>query len=137
MTRFRLTTEEGSPLYIEVRIYRSRRLMRAAMRRWDRRDGVRDEWSDTIAVSRSCNSGMPYDRYPLTAVVAFPAHDISQGVVIHELTHAAIQWARRVRITGRAVWTCQNNMGEPSANERFAWMIGWLVAQFWAKRWRR
>ena len=72
---------------------------------------------------------------------------LGAGYVAHELTHAAITWARRRRLSGTAIigtegaWRTisrsrSRSLSEGSSHELFCDVQGWLTTQFWRKYYR-
>jgi len=71
-------------------------------------------------------------RHPEIGQILFWAGNMGAGVVSHELTHATTYWAgRRTRLPLGELYS--NRV----ADERYAWALGHLVAQFWTKYWQR
>ena len=125
-----------------------------ALKRYDSFINVSADWSHTLAVCRGTwierEVRGRWQRTPEVARVYLPAHSLGAGLVAHELTHAAVMWARRVRLSGRAIIgdgergrRCSPNgrplppLVENNANERFADVMGHLNYQFWRAWWKR
>lgn len=131
--RFRLYPE-GRRLYFEVRIYATKRGMQRAIRQSDRWLGITSEWAQAEAVCRS----FKHQRFvrgrwrtgPPCGVLFLHRGRLGAGIVAHEIAHAAVQYARRVRLSGRRVWRSVGG-DEAQPNERFARITGDLNAQFW------
>lgn len=63
---------------------------------------------------------------PELGVIFFVRGDIPNGAVVHEMTHAAIYWARRVKIDP----TKSSKRYSQCPEERFAYTLQSLVEQF-------
>jgi len=140
MRRFRVRPTRAGTLYFDVRIYDDRRKMLRALARNDHKLGVRVDWSATDAVCRSFQfqrfRGRRWRSLPILGVLFFNRQVLGAGIVAHEMAHAAVQWARRVGLSGHRVWN-RRGTTEWVENERFAFAVGNLCAQFWTEYYRR
>jgi len=133
---FRVRPDPDRPEYYEIRVYPTLKAMRAALRRKDRRLGRSGTgWDRTagccVAFTRQRMAGRRWISLPQLGIVYLCRPRLGAGAVAHELAHAAVNWARRRGISGRAVWGGVRNDLESAANERFAAAVGELNRQFW------
>jgi hypothetical protein len=139
MITFRVCPARRGRLFFDVRIYPDEQRMRRALRRQDRWLGTRRDWSRSEAVCTSFETQIQlrgrWTRTPRLGVLFFHRRSLGAGLVAHEMTHAAVVWARRVGVSGRRVWH-QRGDWEGGANERFADAVGNLCAHFWVAFYR-
>lgn len=128
---FRLYPEEGSTLFVRVRVFETLKQMRAHAvelnrhgltdtRGWSRTMGFCTPWQRWWVQSRT--NGGRCRRDPCVAEVSFAWRHCTMNIVTHEFFHAALAWARRVGV----VLADECNDDE----ERIAYVHGHLCRDF-------
>lgn len=76
-------------------------------------------------------------KLPDCGQILFSLPCVGAGLVSHEMTHAAIRWAERVRLGARRVFNgAKSRAGVSDEHERFCQAQGQLVSEFWTKFYR-
>jgi hypothetical protein len=126
--RFRLYPERKT-LYFEVRIWEDQEAMKGGINRWVQKR------TKTVNMLGLCVADHFYRKSKdgtkrLSAqcgTIDLRRDQLHSDTVAHEIAHAAVQWARRMKIQP------MDHPGagfEPKDNERFADAIGNMIGQF-------
>ena len=137
--RFRLQPDPHKPHYYTVYLFRGLPLLRAYLRGMNRTQGRQATWSS--AAEGLCRSETilryrhgHWRQTPKLGIILLTESPLGAGYIAHELTHAAIGWARRVGLKPAAIWQSRRGSFEGRANERFCRAVEHLNRQFW-NRW--
>ena len=137
--RFRLRPSRRHPHYYSVYVFRGLPLFRGYLQGMNRASGRSVAWArsaegicqtETTLIRR----GGRWRRSPKLGIILLVETRLGVGYVAHELTHAAIGWARRVGLRSHAVWQSRRGSYEGRANERFCRVVENLNREFW-DRW--
>jgi len=118
MISFRVYVEEdrGGPYY-EVNIFPDRKKMWDFCRVTTKEIGGRVPRGYEALTQTWVGGGLSLGR------VLFHKRELGAGIVAHEMTHAAMWWAKRRRL----------RPDRPRGEEHLAWAVGNLVSQFWKR----
>lgn len=126
------THASGRPRVIDVRLYKSRKELRAAATRWCRTAGTDDDFTGAGGVCHGFRSIWIDDdgtetEQELCAIVRLSETDLTPLVVSHEIAHAA------QHIYGLDLLPEGANAAEcfTAGNEDFAYLMGELFAAAW------
>lgn len=137
--RFRLRPARQHRHYYTVYVFRGLPLFQAYLSGMRRNEGRGMAWartaqgmcrSETTLVRRNGR----WRRSPKLGRILLVETRLGAGYVAHELTHAAIGWARRVGLRPHAIWQSRQAAFEGRANERFCRAVETLNREFW-NRW--
>lgn len=129
-----------SKRYYLVRIFRTKELMYAFAKQSPHYElpnsrGFKlrfDFEAICTAFDRLERKGGRWKRHHNIGHILFYTGGFGAGVVAHEITHATVYWAaRHTRLNLARLRSDQNT------DERFADVLGSMVAQFWSAYWRR
>ena len=103
MVTFRLYPEPGRTLYVRINVHPTKKAMRAHVRGLDGEGISRPSGTDRHAAGFSTPWHVLYispkrcRRDPCIAEVNLCRTELTMRIVTHELLHATMEWARRIR----------------------------------------
>lgn len=139
-TTFRVYCEKGKPFYYQVYIFDTIEAMQRHFTqtnrnvRWQRGASEGRLGFEAIAQSwerEKYNGRKIAVRRTNIGQILFYAGNLGAGIVSHEMTHATTFWAHRT-----AKMDLSKLYSSRRIDERYAWVQGYLVAQFWTKTYR-
>ena len=137
--QFRIYPSKDRNLFYTVFIFKRKRHAQGYIREQNKLIGCPDTQGDFLAITRGWTSlkvnpdGTDGETGRDIGQIVFCEKACRVGIVSHEMTHATIFWAKRMRKPFKKIF---NGGDENPEHEEFCWVQGNLVRQFWVGWWK-
>lgn len=127
---FKIYPDRKSPWYYTAHIFHNKKSMYKFRKGLDK-DGANKMAGYTFAACCSTYNSTRKGEERQYGVLLFTKGKARSGVVSHEIAHATVYWWKHmVNMPWKNVISGKKDGGK--ADERFAWILGSMVSQFWA-----
>ena len=137
LLKFRVYPDQNRVLYFVVHIWRNKKEMFEHNVRYDRQ-AKRDRYEANVIGQR-----WEYDGklIPRLGEINFYDGGLDAGVISHEMTHAAFDWAKRKRLNmkfalEKPIKVTNGRVDKNHHEEAFCYAQGRMVEQFYERVWR-
>lgn len=126
----RLRLEPGRSYYVRVNVWPSRRTLERRLRQHGVRAVDRTYAACHELEVRRFSPGRAVRRDPIVCEVNFHRRNMGVGIVSHEMLHASLAYARRLRLDLTPIAAESANGRVADVEEAIAYVHGDLVSQF-------